>query len=158
MSRMCWVIFGIVLVAGVSAGCGREPAVITLEGRQVPLNEVVFEYDRLNGLGEWEKASDDVRRAFVDTYAKKEVIVREALSVYGGQLPAEQAKQLERDRDRRAHELFMQAQSADVTVTPGEVDSLVDLMRVQRRISDISCKSEADAKEISRCSGMNTPR
>jgi len=150
MNRIVYIAMAAPLSSLLPSGCGGDTPAISLDGRTVALSEIIFEHDRLNGAGQWERASAEQRRAFVDTYARKELLLREARELFGDELrPADEAA-YQRYRHRRAARLYTEGLQAGVAPSAAEIDSVIELMKHQRRVTDISCKDEADAREIQR--------
>jgi hypothetical protein len=151
MRRIGWLVLAVGLI-GLVAGCGgkRERGVIESERRAVPLSEIVFEYDRLNGIDTWTKASEKQRHEFVDTYSKKELILCDAATAYGEELTGRELARYDRQRERRLLQLYMESVRGAATFTSQDVDSIMDQMKEQRKISDIGCQDEADAREVYR--------
>jgi hypothetical protein len=152
MRRLGWLVLIVGLIGLVVAGCGgkRERGVIECQRRAVPLSEIVVEYDRLNGVDTWSKATEAQRREFVDTYSKKELILCDAAAAYGDELTGRDKERFDKQRERRMLQRYLESVKGPATFTSQEVDSIMALMKEQRRISDISCLEEADAREVHR--------
>jgi hypothetical protein len=138
------------LVLLVVAGCGREggdPQIITLSGRGILLSDLVFEFDRLHGANQWEVAPEDFKRAFVETYARKELLVERARDLCG---ETQQREQMILDRwiEKQAVARFWRSDRSAIEVPTRVIDSLAAVMRPERYLRHIICTYEDDAREI----------
>lgn len=145
----CAGALGLVLLLGGCAKQSADPAVISLEGRTVPRSELVFEYDRIHGADAWTKASADARRSFIETYAQKELLVRNAEKEYGPELTGREQLIFDRWYEKQVNSLFWKHWRDAIPIPPAVVDSLREVLKEQRYLRQAVCQDEGLAREIS---------
>ena len=85
----------------ITDGGDGTPVVIELKGGKVTLGELRAAYDdKAKKPGAWDAADGEARRAFLEVYGDKEVMVHAAREELGG-LPADDAHRLALDSDNR---------------------------------------------------------
>ncbi|MBD3237478.1 MAG: hypothetical protein GF330_12300 [Candidatus Eisenbacteria bacterium] len=140
------LLLGLVL----GGGCGREqgdPWVLRLADREVPLSEIVFEFNRLHGVNQWEVAPEDVRTEFVETYARKEVLVEKARQMYP-ELPQREQMIFDRWLEKQAVAHFWRSFRQGIEVPESYIDSLAEVVAEERYLRHIICQYPDDAREI----------
>lgn len=150
MIRVGRIMLGCLLIGLVVTGCGREGGdswVIRLADRQVPLSEIVFEFNRLQGVNQWEVAAADVRTEFVETFARKEVLVEKARQMYG-QLPVREQMIFDRWIEKDAVALFWVSFREGIEVPGSHIDSLAEVVGEERYLQQVVCQYPDDAREI----------
>jgi len=148
-----WIgLAALVVALAVVAGCGgdrqAERPAIALDGRTVPVSELIFEYERLHGVDQWALADEEARRDFADTYAKKELIVRHAQEIYGPELTGEAASTYQRWVNREALKAYRESLQVDPQISQAEIDSIGRGLKEQRNVTDILCRYQEDAEAI----------
>ncbi|MFH1145051.1 MAG: peptidyl-prolyl cis-trans isomerase [Candidatus Eisenbacteria bacterium] len=142
---------GLLFAAAVAIHCGggsRDPQVIRLADRSVPLSEIVGDYDRLNGAGAWTAATPDNRHNFVQVYARKELLVRKAREQCGPEFPAREKLLYEQWLDGREPEVYWEAVLSSTAYSSQARDSMIAVRGRQRQFSHVSGQSEADIRAI----------
>lgn len=138
----------LVVLLGGCAKKSSDPVVISLEGRTVPRSELVFEYDRIHGADAWAKAGAEARRSFVDTYAQKELLVRNAEKEYGPELTGRERLIFDRWWEKQVNSLYWKTWRDAIPVPQSVVDSLRAVLKEQRYLRQAVCQDEGLAREI----------
>jgi hypothetical protein len=126
----------------------RDPKVIELKDRSVPLSEIVREYDRLSPANPWATASPEERKKFVETYARKELLVKTARDKCGPDLPAREALLMERWLDGREVERYWTKVQEAEKFSQHVRDSMDAVHAQQRLFSHVTCEREEDIRAI----------
>lgn len=147
-SERLWI--GVFLAAIMAVGCGKkesDPWMIRLAGREIPLSQVTFEFDRINGVDQWKVAKPEVKRDFLDTFARKELLVQKARDTYG---PLPQREQMIYDRwlEKQVNGFYWLNYRSSIEVPAAYMDSLAQLCSQQRYLRHTVCTYEEDAREI----------
>jgi len=123
--------------------CAQEPpdpVVISLEGRTVPLSEVVYEFDRLNAETSWAQASPAQRKAFVKTFGSKELLVKRVHEVIGTELVGREAREYTRWLDNLEVAVMWDSLVARERTSAAERDSLAALQSHERQMTHVSSR------------------
>jgi len=151
MRRSGFALAGALGLLVLLGGCAQEsadPVVISHEGRQVPRSEIVFEYDRIHGPGTWENAGADARRSFVDIYAQKELLVRNAEKEYGPELTGREGLIFDRWWEKQVNALYWKKWREAIPLRESVIDSLRTVLKEERYLRQAVCQDEKLAREI----------
>ncbi len=146
-----WLMGALSLAALVGLGCAPEeqdPIVIALEGRTVPLSEIVASYDRIHGPNHWRNDDYEARKEFVELVAKKELLVQNAREYFDHQLPPRESMMLDRWLEKNVMMHHWPKVRARIDVPQSYIDSLAAIMTHERYIRHVVSRYEADAQEI----------
>jgi hypothetical protein len=141
-------VLAIVIALGACAHRAADPAVISLDGRTVPLSELRSEYDRINGLDQWQKATPEARRRFVDLYANKELLVRHAEKLYGPELTGRERIIYDRWLEKQENARYWKNWREAIPIPKSVTDSLRATLAEQRYLRQAVCQDETDAQTI----------
>jgi len=145
------MLVAISLVAALALQCGREakdPEVITLAGRSVLLSTIVRDYDRLNEANPWSVASPEERGRFVETYARKEVLLQKAREQCGPDLPDREQRLFNRWLDQREADALWSVVLDAKGFDQQRQDSIRAVKSVQRQFSHVNTLFEKDVRAI----------
>jgi hypothetical protein len=141
-------VLAIVIALGACAHRAADPTVISLDGRNVPLSELRSEYDRINGVDQWQKATPEARRKFVDLYANKELLVRHAEKLYGPELTGRERIIFDRWLEKQENARYWKTWREAIPIPKSVIDSLRATLAEQRYLRHAVCQDENDAQTI----------
>jgi hypothetical protein len=137
-----------VLFLGACAQRSTDPVVISLDGRTVPLSELRYEYDRINGADQWQKATPEARRRFVELYADKELLVRHAEKLYGPELTGRERIIFDRWLEKQENTRYWKSWREAIPIPASVTDSLRKALSEQRYLRQAVSQNEPDARAI----------
>jgi parvulin-like peptidyl-prolyl isomerase len=151
MAKPRFVLAGVLGLAILLGACGKksqDPVVISLEGRAVPLSELVFEYNRIKGADQWQKANEEARRKFVDTFAQKELLARNAEKEYGMELSGRERIIFDRWWEKQLNARYWKTWREAIPLRQSVIDSLRQTLKEERYLRQVVTQDETLAREI----------
>lgn len=149
----------------LAAGCASDtdPIVFKLKDRQMTLSEVKeaynqFQYPKLMRYLDpeevyktdpWAEADFETRKEYIETLTRKDLIVAFARDFSGDEFTGCDLITYRRWYEKRVTHFFWPTFSRDLgDVPPAMVDSLASIRADQRKMTQIICRNEDDAREV----------
>lgn len=140
----------LVFLAGGEAAADQDPIVISLEGRSVPLSEVVALHGRVQGPGRWRDESYARRREFAELVGSKELLVRHARDFWSNELPEREAMIRARWFEKWVMHHYWPGLQSRVEV-PGSVsDSVRHVLTLERHMQHVVSEDHGLVEEVIR--------
>ena len=146
--RCLWVL-GLAAMAMTIAGCGPRdssgPVVLELKGEKLTLGQLRADYDRLHGPGSFDTTGTEAKKAFLETVANKELLVRVMRERLGGP-NAQQSLALSEGNDRRLMGALEQRILAPLSRDTSDVPAMVGNLSRKIQLSWVLTRSDSLAK------------
>ncbi len=141
---------GLALLPAGDAAAGQDPVVISLEGRSVPLSEIVALHERVQGPGRWAGESFARRKEFAELVGKKELIVRHAREYLNHELPERESMTRIRWFEKWVMHHYLPELQLRVEVPPDVTDSIRLELTSERHLQHVISANRSLIEDVLR--------